>query len=776
MSELLSAPLSTAGAARLLVRLRWTRLRNRLLAGRSKARAGTPPGTRAGTAPKSKNGWMLALFLGGYLPFVAFQTGAVALGNMVRHESGRTFRLAQDTLPLAVIKDASIETAVLMLAALLIALAARELSAPDWDLEWLATLPVPSRTLLGLRILERAVVNPPALLLLWPFSTLVAIRAGFGVAAPFVAAVSSFLLMFTVATGWTLIDTGLRLALSPPRLRNLQAFTSLASIATLLLAMSPVNGVVRIIYEAARALPDLALWLPPALAIHAVARATALTAIRDLALLAIETSFIVAGGVALLSWALRHGFVGAGSRESTRGAAGIIIAARVPRGDGAQPWLSPIQRRELRLLSRDRNFLVQTLVLPVFMVGLQVFFGMRGLGSGKLAQLKPEHAAAVAFVIPAYAIMFSAFHAVNAEGQALWILYTLPHRLESLLRQKAALWASVSLVYPLAVLGIAFGAAGVSLRGLGLGAIAILGVPVYATIATALGVFASDPLSLETQRRLRPAYVYLYMALTGIYTFALYASGIWQRAVLMILTALVALALWQKARDQLPYLLDPAASPPARVSLADGLIAALVFFVTQALVGLALGLGASATKVTGGALIKVFVGAGAVTFAIMRFVYWRTHASGVPRLLGSRPGRAVGVGLLGAGAASAVAVAYTLLLGRLRPAPRVPDGVPGDALAWLFPLAVIAAPIFEEFIFRGLIFGGLRRTYGLRWAALASAGIFAIVHPPLSVVPVFCMGLGAALAYERTGMLLAPMVVHAGYNAVVLLYQGVLAH
>ena len=54
----------------------------------------------------------------------------------------------------------------------------------------------------------------------------------------------------------------------------------------------------------------------------------------------------------------------------------------------------------------------------------------------------------------------------------------------------------------------------------------------------------------------------------------------------MVLTALVALALWQKARDRFPYLLDPSAAPPARVSLADGLIAALMFFVLQALIAL----------------------------------------------------------------------------------------------------------------------------------------------------------------------------------------------
>jgi membrane protease YdiL (CAAX protease family) len=86
-------------------------------------------------------------------------------------------------------------------------------------------------------------------------------------------------------------------------------------------------------------------------------------------------------------------------------------------------------------------------------------------------------------------------------------------------------------------------------------------------------------------------------------------------------------------------------------------------------------------------------------------------------------------------------------------------------------VTVAAAPVFEEFIFRGLIFGGLRRSFSPTTATLASAAIFAIVHPPLSVIPVFVMGVVAALIYERTRMLAAPMLVHAIYNAAVVGFQ-----
>jgi hypothetical protein len=97
---------------------------------------------------------------------------------------------------------------------------------------------------------------------------------------------------------------------------------------------------------------------------------------------------------------------------------------------------------------------------------------------------------------------------------------------------------------------------------------------------------------------------------------------------------------------------------------------------------------------------------------------------------------------------------------------------PGDRL-WLLVLVVAAAPVFEEFIFRGLIFGGLRRTLGLAVSVLASAAIFALVHPPIAVIPVFGLGVVAALVYDRTRLLIGPMAAHAVYNAAVVGYQFV---
>ena len=84
-------------------------------------------------------------------------------------------------------------------------------------------------------------------------------------------------------------------------------------------------------------------------------------------------------------------------------------------------------------------------------------------------------------------------------------------------------------------------------------------------------------------------------------------------------------------------------------------------------------------------------------------------------------------------------------------------------------LAVVAAPIFEEFIFRGLVFQGLARTVPLRWAVVGSAALFAIIHPPISVPAVFGLGIATALVFHKTRSLWAAITTHAVYNALVVL-------
>ena len=676
-------------------------------------------------------------------------------------------------LPWEVVQGSLLEACVLLLATLLMALASREIAQPDWDIEWLVTFPVPLTILLGVRILERSLVNPMGLFILWPFLSVVAWEAGHRFAAPLLGLAATFALLAIVTTLWTICDTGLRLNLSPPKLRNLQALLSIVSVGCLYLAMSPGIAADSYLMRWAPGVPSILFWLPPGLAVSALAAATPAEAGVALLALTIEVLICVALGFAILAYQVRLGVVSVAGRESARGISKTPLATRATT---RRLPLSPIQARELKLLARDRSFLVQTLVLPVIIIGAQVLLNTPGrtfaVGLGS-----PEHVAAAAFAIAAYTLMFSALQTLNSEGQALWILYSLPRPLEAILREKAVLWGVVCLAYAIAViaLGLVWNPT-FSLHQLELISIVLLGVPIFAVIGTALGVFACDPLAQLVQRRVRPSYLYLYMLLASLYGVAIYASSLWQRAGLIVLTALLGMALWQKARDHLPYLLDPDASPPARVSVADGLIAALLFFVLQALIALALSSGEP--KLTGRATTIAFAVAGAATYACMRFAYWRLKTEGVPRVLGAAPrstlASAIAWGVLGGSLTAVAGLLYLNLIAHTHflETGRESAFAGGEELAWLALLTVCAAPIFEEFIFRGLIFGGLRRSLGLGASVLASAAIFAIVHPAASVIPVFGLGIGAALVYERTRFLLGPMVVHGVYNATIVGYQA----
>jgi membrane protease YdiL (CAAX protease family) len=81
-------------------------------------------------------------------------------------------------------------------------------------------------------------------------------------------------------------------------------------------------------------------------------------------------------------------------------------------------------------------------------------------------------------------------------------------------------------------------------------------------------------------------------------------------------------------------------------------------------------------------------------------------------------------------------------------------------------LAVVVAPISEEFIFRFFIYGVLRRYFGVVVALSFSALLFAAAHAHLpSAAPLFVLGACFALAYEWSGSILVSMAMHTLFNS-----------
>ena len=88
------------------------------------------------------------------------------------------------------------------------------------------------------------------------------------------------------------------------------------------------------------------------------------------------------------------------------------------------------------------------------------------------------------------------------------------------------------------------------------------------------------------------------------------------------------------------------------------------------------------------------------------------------------------------------------------------------ALGIFFFTAAIAAPIFEEFLFRGFLLPSLTRYTSVWGAIFTSALLFAAAHLSLSeILPLTALGIVLGVVYTRTRNLLASMFLHSLWNS-----------
>ncbi len=103
------------------------------------------------------------------------------------------------------------------------------------------------------------------------------------------------------------------------------------------------------------------------------------------------------------------------------------------------------------------------------------------------------------------------------------------------------------------------------------------------------------------------------------------------------------------------------------------------------------------------------------------------------------------------------------------------EGRDSVALLIFFITACVAAPIFEEIIFRGFLLPSLTRYMPVWGAVVASSLLFAIAHLSLSeVLPLATLGMVLGLVYSRSRNLLSSMLLHGLWNAGTLLSLFVL--
>lgn len=213
--------------------------------------------------------------------------------------------------------------------------------------------------------------------------------------------------------------------------------------------------------------------------------------------------------------------------------------------------------------------------------------------------------------------------------------------------------------------------------------------------------------------------------------------------------------------------------PSVFVLLALALVVGTVLSAPFTADALALQSGDGELSLLGSAVILVAAQAGLLIVAYL-LVYRPRALAGLPRLPGRDPRGAVfaglGYGVLAWLGSSVVLVLVTALLSALGQPP--PVGPAEQAIAmldpWLVVVAIVVfAPIAEELFFRGIVFNAWLRESGRVPAYVGSAALFALIHLSLaSLLPIFLLGLALAWVYERTGTLLAPIVMHATVNGI----------
>ncbi|NET42359.1 CPBP family intramembrane glutamic endopeptidase [Okeania sp. SIO2B3] len=97
-------------------------------------------------------------------------------------------------------------------------------------------------------------------------------------------------------------------------------------------------------------------------------------------------------------------------------------------------------------------------------------------------------------------------------------------------------------------------------------------------------------------------------------------------------------------------------------------------------------------------------------------------------------------------------------------------GQDGLALALFYITASIAAPVFEEIMFRGFLLPSLTKYMPVWGAIVASGFLFAIAHLNISeVLPLAVLGIILGVVYTRSRNLLSSMLLHSLWNSGTLL-------
>ncbi|MBL9117525.1 MAG: CPBP family intramembrane metalloprotease [Verrucomicrobiaceae bacterium] len=652
---------------------------------------------------------------------------------------------------------------------------------PMW--EWLLTHPVPPKAVFFAEMLSPLASNPMLLSApaFWFGLYTIKYDSSTGLAAAVIAGIP-----IAIAAGFTAksIEIGVMLRLSPRARGGVLGLLSWAGYVSMICAFLMLRGD-QVTEWLVSALDFAFGWLNFGLPIADWTTGVfggTLMPWAGMALTAGSALLICLAATRFSSWATEKGIGG--------GFGGVAEAPAALSAEPSERWLrDPLYRKELLWFWRDRSAVVQMILIPLSIAGAQVLIHFRG--AMDLAGRSWQTISGAIVLFGTYILFIMGPKSLASEGPALWLPMTWPGGVERLLSSKARLWwllSTVLVICGLAAAVLLFPSDAWKLGLVAVGWALFSGSLARKTVTLVAPTSSSgEPEPIPPGRR--------WAATLGTFTFAAgVLSGNWSIAIAgVIYSWMTSAAMWQNFRARMPFLFDPWSEklPPAP-TLMHAMIAISVGLEIMAIVAAILsGFGGPNQMMVGRAIGYGIVGM-SVWFFMERWLstrlvqsidIWRWSERYPGELvLGNEKPWALGMKwcplLLwtvgGALALAAIGVGYSELVESM---PEVGSQFlegskhlldhPSERF-WMFLMAVCFAPFAEEYLFRGLLYRALDREWGGWQAMAASAGFFAIYHPPISWLPVALVGLFNAWLFKRSGWLVPCVFVHAIYNAIIV--------
>ena len=677
--------------------------------------------------------------MAGFRDYEAISKGSGTLQDLLPHEIIRFERL------IGMILLASLSALLFMP----LALRERDLAATNDHLEWLFSLPLKGTELLLGKFVSISLIRPLAYLIIWPIVTNILILQGGGIAMSVsVALAVAFLVSVALSGLEILLDSWLRSRGSARMVKNVQMIFSITGLLSF-------YAVLAACFANEPSFPWvnwLATRLPGALG-------------QPLGGLVLETpaTIFAAAFFAALGFGA-GGFLGASRLMQAGLLSGNVQQARMRGVQSNDLRESGLLRFEWLLLLRDRALATQVVMVPVLLVVYQLLVNPSMIEGATVGGI-----CAMAYGCGTYASLVTAPQLLMSEVKGVWLIYNLPVPIAAYFRRRETVWRTVATTLAgIFVTAMIFWTGAFKLDEIWRYLAALAGVWVMGRLVS--GIVMGKPEMPDAASGERPKVnfgrMYGAMILSAIYGGLLWRGEAWPLVSALVIFWFLGIAIWHRREISFSYLMEPTEKEPPSWGVDDGLWAVVVFFVVQVAVALIAGMSG---EIGSGVILVSFVAGGVVALLFGRL---RIRSKGLPlpafdateeRTPWSRIWMETAVAIV---VCLGVGVLWTMVLkaGYFLD----PDQMSAGSFnidPWILALlAVVAAPLLEEPLFRGFVCRTMLGFWSRKHAVIGSALIFAIVHPGTSFPPVFLLGLASAVLFVRSRSILPGIVLHALYN------------